>query len=318
MCGADQGGTAERQPFRGSPPRVRSRLAVRRDRARHHGITSACAEQTPTMASCPALRRDHLRVCGADSLRPIHHRRAWGSPPRVRSRQHDDGEVQARPGITSACAEQTTVRPTPRPHAEDHLRVCGADFVTQLPGRVASGSPPRVRSRRHVVHIIGNVEGITSACAEQTSASSNIRSGHSGSPPRVRSRHPLRVGFVVPFGITSACAEQTALVRAVNLRGPDHLRVCGADTLMDTQNCLCEGSPPRVRSRQPPPASSSSHGGITSACAEQTTIIDWLHEVDGDHLRVCGADAVTEWDLICCGITSACAEQTAREESRRR
>ena len=200
MCGADQGGTAERQPFRGSPPRVRSRLAVRRDRARHHGITSACAEQTPTMASCPALRRDHLRVCGADSLRPIHHRRAWGSPPRVRSRQHDDGEVQARPGITSACAEQTTVRPTPRPHAEDHLRVCGADFVTQLPGRVGAdvtsytslvmsrGSPPRVRSRHRPVPTSGRaiVDHLRVCGADILFASGS--SSHSGSPPRVRSR----------------------------------------------------------------------------------------------------------------------------------
>ena len=52
---------------RGSPPRVRSRRRSHRLCERWPGITSACAEQTPSMVCVDVAAWDHLRVCGADS-----------------------------------------------------------------------------------------------------------------------------------------------------------------------------------------------------------------------------------------------------------
>ena len=58
-----------------------------------------------------------------------------GSPPRVRSRR--DGQVAGglrqrggRMGITSACAEQTNHTVGYGKLDGDHLRVCGADFLS--------------------------------------------------------------------------------------------------------------------------------------------------------------------------------------------
>ena len=53
-----------------------------------------------------------------------------GSPPRVRSRPPQTLPATARPGITSACAEQTATQPHNGTAAWDHLRVCGADPPT--------------------------------------------------------------------------------------------------------------------------------------------------------------------------------------------
>ena len=70
----------------------------------------------------------------------------------------------------------------------------------------------------------------------------------------------------------------------------DHLRVCGADYDPDTITVEDLGSPPRVRSRLVEELLAGLQGGITSACAEQTTAEQGKTLLDGDHLRVCGAD----------------------------
>ena len=52
----------------------------------------------------------------------------------------------------------------------DHLRVCGADGTVDIHIANLRGSPPRVRSRRNRVSVAQQHLGITSACAEQTTA----------------------------------------------------------------------------------------------------------------------------------------------------
>ena len=107
VCGADNLDVFDRLFVHGSPPRVRSRPSLRAVRRRSGRITSACAEQTPTLTGRPVWRRDHLRVCGADQVARISTRKALGSPPRVRSRRAEAERYGYRHGITSACAEQT-------------------------------------------------------------------------------------------------------------------------------------------------------------------------------------------------------------------
>ncbi len=172
------------------------------------GITSACAEQTGRHARSPSAEWDHLRVCGADALPFTVTSIMSGSPPRVRSRLPHPHRRQARRGITSACAEQTTARRRLSVRRWDHLRVCGADGVFALGIPALTGSPPRVRSRRGAVRGSGVGCGITSACAEQTLTPADstwrdrdhlrvcgadptavaTRITRWGSPPRVRSR----------------------------------------------------------------------------------------------------------------------------------
>ena len=152
----------------GSPPRVRSRHHGQQRRRREGGITSACAEQTCSPRCNRCSTRDHLRVCGADTIMDIDQIMQRGSPPRVRSRLPIPLAALGLPGITSACAEQTAPSQKGTGMMEDHLRVCGADAVKKWESSGAPGSPPRVRSRHPGDHRTASGRGITSACAEQT------------------------------------------------------------------------------------------------------------------------------------------------------
>ena len=281
---------------------------------RRRGITSACAEQTNGSTTDAPRRRDHLRVCGADTRFGSPDGTVTGSPPRVRSRPQAAGAPVASAGITSACAEQTNP-----PYAPD------AD---------CRGSPPRVRSRRErgTPHAVD--AGITSACAEQTERGWSCDDGKSrqyGSPPRVRSRRRWWSCGRLLAGITSACAEQTSLMVGLSANARDHLRVCGADRVNLPVGFPPLGSPPRVRSRPDQSGVGRRLRGITSACAEQTPIAPIGCARSRDHLRVCGADRdgheprprgrgspprvrsrlQRHRELVRReGITSACAEQT--------
>ena len=86
MCGADGDFDLTGIAGKGSPPRVRSRRALQVFERAGPGITSACAEQTPTRTATMPCSRDHLRVCGADEPDALGDRTVVGSPPRVRSR----------------------------------------------------------------------------------------------------------------------------------------------------------------------------------------------------------------------------------------
>ena len=107
--------------------------------------------------------------------------------------------------------------------------MCGADAGVALWALRSLGSPPRVRSRLHGRILMGDIAGITSACAEQTPGGPTGRAATwdhlrvcgadalthgdenavEGSPPRVRSRLPTPFVFRFFPRITSACAEQT-------------------------------------------------------------------------------------------------------------
>ena len=152
----------------GSPPRVRSRLPVVDQLSDATGITSACAEQTRRVRSRSLVTRDHLRVCGADAKLLTPGVEYVGSPPRVRSRRSKSDYYTRWYGITSACAEQTSILPAHHSPFKDHLRVCGADQRQHVPDPAQRGSPPRVRSRRMARPRRRPAAGITSACAEQT------------------------------------------------------------------------------------------------------------------------------------------------------
>ena len=229
MCGADGNSLEKDLRQWGSPPRVRSRRPGRDLDRGHRGITSACAEQTCGRTPGRDHGRDHLRVCGADSTRDSPTTRGQGSPPRVRSRHALEELSESVPGITSACAEQTSSVWPSDANVWDHLRVCGADGMTGALGKNGTGSPPRVRSRQIPPPAVTVAAGITSACAEQTSAPREA-AAHTGdhlrvcgadcsnavtlanpygSPPRVRSRQVPRMLVLPVVGITSACAEQT-------------------------------------------------------------------------------------------------------------
>ena len=260
------------------------------------------------------VRGDHLRVCGADGAVKRLTEPEQGSSPRVRSRPARVQVSGGDRGIISACAEQTTPGSAKVSVTWDHLRVCGADKTATILESRDMGSSPRVRSRRHRVSVAQQHLGIISACAEQTSLVSISRrvswdhlrvcgadlidtdnkGVEAGSSPRVRSRpSPLSVAEALA-GIISACAEQTSRFLNWLILSRDHLRVCGADSFRLVAPISLYGSSPRVRSRPPAVPRQGLHGGIISACAEQTTSCRWCPTRCRDHLRVCGADLTVD------------------------
>ena len=176
VCGADPQAPERIVCKRGSPPRVRSRLAVHCTRLAKRGITSACAEQTWVEDGFVSKGEDHLRVCGADKGVLRDDRIHPGSPPRVRSRPVERPAISLRLRITSACAEQTSAGWPCSTPARDHLRVCGADGYVTDGELTQGGSPPRVRSRLLQRAAFQARGGITSACAEQTDCRSQLSS----------------------------------------------------------------------------------------------------------------------------------------------
>ena len=107
VCGADEICLCEYGCALGSSPRVRSRPYEHPHQRDEGGIISACAEQTRLFGFGRLLRKDHLRVCGADNPNDTDRSKPPGSSPRVRSRPQQVPQAGATGGIISACAEQT-------------------------------------------------------------------------------------------------------------------------------------------------------------------------------------------------------------------
>ena len=291
VCGADSHCTRQTIHRSGSSPRVRSRHIPRPVADEVSGIISACAEQTHTVRGRQSTDRDHLRVCGADTSPAPSQTKYPGSSPRVRSRLAFVGAGAGAGGIISACAEQTIRYRVHTVASGDHLRVCGADFVAVSFVGLDEGSSPRVRSRRRPASHRPAAAGIISACAEQTTGTGGAGSvtwdhlrvcgadesdkqepdWKAGSSPRVRSRLPQAFGLPQILGIISACAEQTSCPAADRSARRDHLRVCGADGVLEPNGLPGHGSSPRVRSRRDGWKCASVNTGIISACAEQTS-----------------------------------------------
>ena len=167
VCGADR----RFRPFAavryGSSPRVRSRPSSTRHRSSSAGIISACAEQTTCSAAHCSASRDHLRVCGADSLYSSGCKVSQGSSPRVRSRHAGHAGRPVARGIISACAEQTRSAVPWYYSRTDHLRVCGADTALHK--------------------ALGPLKDHLRVCGADETSSANLPP-HMGSSPRVRSR----------------------------------------------------------------------------------------------------------------------------------
>ena len=130
----------------------------------------------------------------------------------------------------------------------------------------------------------------------------------------MRSRRSAQPATARIRGIISACAEQTNSFPHTSHSARDHLRVCGADDIVEASDSADKGSSPRVRSRRVRSAGRTDAERIISACAEQTALMASEMFSRRDHLRVCGADArmTQRPQLGGGGIISACAEQTVR------
>ena len=179
-------------------------------------------------------------------------------PPRTRRIQSTDSATTVAPGTTSACAENTAAKNSTFRTRRNYLRVrgeylCKRDAISSI-----AELPPRARRIRFTLHLLTDLAGTTSACAENTCCGSGHPCGRrnylrvrgeylprrflkrlSGElPPRARRIH-FRLGNQhTAHGTTSACAENTGVSGRCSLRNRNYLRVRGEYGHPRSENCF--------------------------------------------------------------------------------
>ena len=98
------------------------------------------------------------------------------------------------------------------------------------------------------------------------------------------------------LGIISACAERSSSYPISRAVCGDHLRVCGAVTLLAVFAAAVSGSSPRVRSGHRAGRLPDRQAGIISACAERSVVFYWdLVRLDGAECLIRTLCGVVEW-----------------------
>ena len=104
VCGEKGKNILDGITSKGSPPRVRGKVAPGTGTGHGQGITPACAGKS----ECERLQgfpdKDHPRVCGEKRLGFDDNRSVLGSPPRVRGKVKGILGIRNENGITPACA----------------------------------------------------------------------------------------------------------------------------------------------------------------------------------------------------------------------
>ena len=184
VCGEKIRVASPRITQRGSPPRVRGKVAERCYTDCACGITPACAGKRTRRLQMRQDERDHPRVCGEKRSLAHHRGGLLGSPPRVRGKAPRIAAARTRPGITPACAGKSAVFSPCAVVLRDHPRVCGEKLKGMTSSDRTKGSPPRVRGKGGGAVKGGFRDGITPACAGKR-CSSMLESWSTRDHPRV-------------------------------------------------------------------------------------------------------------------------------------
>ena len=132
-----------------------------------------------------------------------------GSPPLARGILQCVNIVVVSPGITPACAGNTSVLACRSANARDHPRLRGEYSRHQKPWKNLLGSPPLARGIPWRFAVTKISPGITPACAGNTFAMSPCMASFPGSPPLARGIHHLYGFQRLATRITPACAGNT-------------------------------------------------------------------------------------------------------------
>ena len=115
-----------------------------------------------------------------------------------------------------------------------------------------------------------------------------------GSPPRVRGKDSAAFRFLGGGRITPACAGKRKSPLISSVTRWDHPRVCGEKKDSTTGKAKFQGSPPRVRGKDPALQECDAGTRITPACAGKSYAKGTKAQLIGDHLRVCGEKFFTK------------------------
>ena len=272
----------------GSPPRMRGKRKM-------DGRSGA--EET-----------DHPRGCGENYLSLIRSICPLGSPPRMRGKRIQQTQRKWAYRITPADAGKTLSALRTLNLCPDHPRGCGENWILVIGMHSGSGSPPRMRGKRHAEDFAVRQPRITPADAGKTNQAAahetdwadhprgcgenlyKILYGFfcAGSPPRMRGKLHKETIWAAAQRITPADAGKTAISMRGIIPAPDHPRGCGENGLRRKAERRGAGSPPRMRGKLIPSIISLFLLRITPAGAGKTSINTSSIQIFKDHPRRCG------------------------------
>ena len=109
------------------------------------GTTSACAENTVSIAVMVGHMWNYLRVRGEYTRTHVVSATSQELPPRARRILINTHAFLQAYGTTSACAENTAVAHLVNPRMRNYLRVRGEYQPIQLDNSISAELPPRAR-----------------------------------------------------------------------------------------------------------------------------------------------------------------------------
>ena len=179
-------------PLLGSPPRMRGKHGLASAPTAVTGITPADAGKTSCAVHGVVSHGDHPRGCGENAFPSSPTAVTEGSPPRMRGKLPVQSGAKIELRITPADAGKTRYGSRVSCEPWDHPRGCGEN--SQFPAQIsrASGSPPRMRGKHVLHHVLYINFGITPADAGKTLLLPPRAENKGGSPPRMRGKRGWR------------------------------------------------------------------------------------------------------------------------------
>ena len=152
------------------------------------GITPAHAGKSHTPFQKLKTQRDHPRTCGEKPTESKTVDFDSGSPPHMRGKECPLGSGFIRLGITPAHAGKRFPRRAQGPCRRDHPRTCGEKLRARDKISAPWGSPPHMRGKEKIQHLVVYRRRITPAHAGKR-IEQRIRDYVSdGSPPHMRGK----------------------------------------------------------------------------------------------------------------------------------
>ena len=251
----------------GSPPLARGTACHLAGHGGGLGITPACAGNRCRSSWCACPSGDHPRLRGEQSDLGRVVAVQVGSPPLARGTVSSLLVMLCGRGITPACAGNSRGRARGSVWRQDHPRLRGEQLFPAAGAAWMLGSPPLARGTAARGRDLRLLDGITPACAGNSSFTIATSTPKMGSPPLARGtdHRPRRSG--PDQGITPACAgNRPAFLRAL-VKTRDHPRLRGEQAAGIKVGDVVEGSPPLARGTGAFLLARRRRRGITPACA---------------------------------------------------
>ena len=307
-CGENASESTSTGKFRGSPPRMRGKPALRHFALKSHRITPAHAGKTDAHVLDTERPADHPRACGENAFLVSLLYSSHGSPPRMRGKPPRPDSLRGAHRITPAHAGKTFSIIFATCFNADHPRACGENVNVLAHLAPKLGSPPRMRGKLCRLRSLPRNPRITPAHAGKTFRSpsrAHAATDHpracgenldacllgcreAGSPPRMRGKRADSAKIGALERITPAHAGKTPSAIFTYSFFPDHPRACGENISQRQTVLKVNGSPPRMRGKPIGLFIQSYQSRITPAHAGKTRCARNLHCRRSDHPRACG------------------------------